>query len=514
MIEVDLYYGEWQKKIILNNINTIINTSLYNIKNHYIINLSTDNNYYKESLLFSDLPCLIYKEQKYKEEEEEEQIVDKEKTKIIPLKFNFIDINNDNYNLLKENALKLYDEFDLISSASLFYELSLCKIISNDTNSSLTTTSDSSSTSSLYNLASILLMNGFLIHSSKLFYQIILENPQDSTSKYLLWSICNQIVELDKLSTSSSTINNKFPYKNYCISLYKSLLLSLQDKNIEDYESKMRLASLTNEGKLSVRGNPIYIAETFDRLADTFEDKLVNYLEYKAPEILINYYNQYSKKFNNQFQFDNIYNILDLGCGSGLCGKELYNNFLLNYNNNNENTSTTNNNDDLKKLFREKYNLIGIELSKKMTEISLETNLYNTVYTEDLCDFINKLNNNNNKFHIIISADTFIYVGQLYDVIKDISNLLYIGGYFLLSTEKYDNKEFNNLNEINDEYLINAYPGWGGKLQNSTRYCHSDEYIEKISSKFSLKLLYKENKLLRKEEGKKIDGSFFLFEKI
>lgn len=75
------------------------------------------------------------------------------------------------------------------------------------------------------------------------------------------------------------------------------------------------LASLTNTAKTA---SPEYVQNVFDQLADTFDDKLVNHLEYRVPWLLVDVLLKHEPKVASQKLC-----ILDVGCGTGLCGKLL-----------------------------------------------------------------------------------------------------------------------------------------------------------------------------------------------
>jgi lipoprotein NlpI len=56
----------------------------------------------------------------------------------------------------------------------------------------------------------------------------------------------------------------------------------LVESNPSNHRAKHRLAVLTGEGGSARTAEPAYVAQVFDELADTFEAKLVDHLQYKV----------------------------------------------------------------------------------------------------------------------------------------------------------------------------------------------------------------------------------------
>jgi predicted TPR repeat methyltransferase len=106
-------------------------------------------------------------------------------------------------------------------------------------------------------------------------------------------------------------------------------------KDPENIRAIHSLATL--EGNASTAA-PEYVRQVFDELADTFEDKLVNHLEYKVPWQLIDEIKKHTSDLIHPVQRKQedlpkkkTTVVLDLGCGTGLCGRLLapYDTFLI-----------------------------------------------------------------------------------------------------------------------------------------------------------------------------------------
>ena len=84
-----------------------------------------------------------------------------------------------------------------------------------------------------------------------------------------------------------------------------------------DYlEVKHMLAALMGETANAPTAPREYVQNLFDEYASYFEDSLINKLEYKTPKIIVDMI--VSKNLNISLG-----SILDLGCGTGLIGKEI-----------------------------------------------------------------------------------------------------------------------------------------------------------------------------------------------
>jgi predicted TPR repeat methyltransferase len=154
--------------------------------------------------------------------------------------------------------------------------------------------------------------------------------------------------------------------------------------------------------------------------------------------------------------------ILDLGCGTGLTGVEV-------------------------KEFC--TNLEGIDLSNSMLEISRNKNVYDKLTQRDIVDYLLK---EELDFDYFISADVFVYVGDLSDVFRLIKSRNRSRGRLVFSTEHTDKDGF--------------------VLEKSGRYSHSKKYIESLCEKFDYRLSYFEKSELRKEKGEFLTAGLYLLD--
>ena len=223
-----------------------------------------------------------------------------------------------------------------------------------------------------------------------------------------------------------------------------------------DYlEVKHMLAALMGETVNAPTAPREYVQNLFDEYASYFEDSLINKLEYKTPKIIADMI--ISKNLNISLG-----SILDLGCGTGLIGKEI-------------------------RKFCKK--LVGIDLSSLMLEQAKNKNIYDKLAHRDIVDYLSteKLD-----FDYFISADVFIYVGDLNEVFRLIKSRNNSKGKFVFSTEHTDKDGFI--------------------LEKTGRYSHSKMYIESLCKKFDYKLSYFEKINLRKDDKEFLEGGLYLID--
>ena len=194
-----------------------------------------------------------------------------------------------------------------------------------------------------------------------------------------------------------------------------------------------------------------YITKLFDYYAEKFEDSLVRKLEYKIPKIL-------TRIIRNESPVS-LGAVLDLGCGTGLVGKEL-----------------------------SKYSdyFEGIDLSKSMLEHAKQKNVYDKLSHYDILEY---LSSEPLDFDYFIAADVFIYVGALSEVFRLIKTRNNKSGRLIFSTEHTDKD--------------------GYSLEISGRYSHSKEYIKELCKNFDYKFDHFETTNLRKEKDNFLKGGIY-----
>ena len=218
-------------------------------------------------------------------------------------------------------------------------------------------------------------------------------------------------------------------------------------------QAKHMLAALSGETTATA---PLdYVEALFDNYATKFENSLVDNLKYKIPKVI-------AEMIIKDSKFDLLGSVMDLGCGTGLFGKEI-------------------------KQFCE--HLEGVDLSEKMLGEASKKKIYNELIKKDILAYLSNASLN---FDYFISVDVFIYIGDLSDVFRLIKSRNKIGGKLAFSTEIYDGNDFF--------------------LEQSGRYSHSKNYIEDLCKKFGYKLRHYETQALRKDKNEYIIGGLYLLD--
>ena len=199
-----------------------------------------------------------------------------------------------------------------------------------------------------------------------------------------------------------------------------------------------------------------YVKNLFDDYAERFNDSLVQGLQYKLPFIIKDLIQNISSK--SKFA-----KTIDLGCGTGLSGNGLS---------------------------EISEHLSGIDISENMISKADELDVYDNLYTGDIVEVLNAVQEN---FDLFVALDVLIYVGDVESIFKTV--------------HKYSNPEsiFVFSTEIQEE---NGY-----SLLSSSRYSHSDSYImNQASGKFVL--IKSKDTVIRKEGNNLIHGKIYFFKPV
>ncbi|MDG2070591.1 MAG: tetratricopeptide repeat protein, partial [Pseudomonadales bacterium] len=221
----------------------------------------------------------------------------------------------------------------------------------------------------------------------------------------------------------------------------------------EDSSAKHMLAAVT--GRTTISAPEDFVEKLFDKYAANFESSLVDNLEYRIPALI-------TEMILKDSESNMLGSIIDLGCGTGLFGKEV-------------------------KQFCEE--LQGLDLSAKMLDKAREKNVYDKLVKQNISNF---LSNENLNFDYFISTDVFVYLGDISDIFRLI---------------KSRNKKNGKL-----AFSIEDYNGEGFFLEKTGRYSHSKKYIESLCEKFGYTLRLCIPIAIRKEKDKIISGAIYLLD--
>jgi len=131
----------------------------------------------------------------------------------------------------------------------------------------------------------------------------------------------------------------------------------------------------------------------------------------------------------------------------------------------------------------------GVDLSGNMVKKTTARGIYDSVYQEDVTTF---LASRRNTYDLLVSADVFIYIGELEPLFDAASHALHSDGYFCFSVEHEDT----------DKY----------KLRTSGRYAHGTTYLHTLANTFDFSIIAIQDCIIRKERGSEIEGQLVLMQ--
>lgn len=197
-----------------------------------------------------------------------------------------------------------------------------------------------------------------------------------------------------------------------------------------------------------------YVTKLFDDYAASFDRSLEAELEYRTPRHLAELL---SGRLPASGKFESV---LDLGCGTGLFGIE----------------------------FRPRARrLSGVDLSPKMIEAARRKQVYDHLNVGDIVEAIRA---EAGAYDAYVAADVLIYVGALEEVFDAIRSSARAGALFAFSTEHLESGTY--------------------ALADTGRYAHSRRYIEDLCAGRALKFLTFENREMRKELDRMVEGGLYL----
>ncbi|MDR7335372.1 tetratricopeptide repeat protein [Roseateles asaccharophilus] len=193
---------------------------------------------------------------------------------------------------------------------------------------------------------------------------------------------------------------------------------------------------------------PRYVEELFDSYSQNFDQHLVGKLAYRTPELLLAELQRAQPQAGSD--------IIDLGCGTGLCGPLL------------------------RPLARR---LIGVDLSSQMLARAQALGLYDELLHADLTA---ALAGPPARFDIAVAADVFVYIGDLDAVFAATAAALRPGGLFAFSVEAADGVDF--------------------ELNSRRRYAHSLAYLQRLAAAHGFSVESATQSVIRKEGDEPVNG--------
>jgi predicted TPR repeat methyltransferase len=212
------------------------------------------------------------------------------------------------------------------------------------------------------------------------------------------------------------------------------------------------LAAMTGE-EVPARADDEYVRQLFDQFADSFDRRLEE-LGYCAPQLLASTLGEYVSDRN--------LDILDAGCGTGLCGPLV--------------RSTA-------------KRLVGVDISAGMIEKARARNVYDELVVDELCKF---MRGRPDEFDVVISADTLVYFGALEEAAAAARGALRPQGVFAFTVEKLGDADGDGTE--------------GFRIQPHGRYAHREQYLRKVLADAGFEKVDIRGVILRREGDEDVQG--------
>jgi len=192
------------------------------------------------------------------------------------------------------------------------------------------------------------------------------------------------------------------------------------------------------------------VVQLYARFAEFYERNMRTDLEYCGPEVLAS---ALARTFGSAAALD----VLELGCGTGLVGKTL-------------------------RPYARR--LVGIDLSREMVELAKETSWYDALEVAEITEWLAR--SGDREFGLIAACDTFIYFGDLRQVLRPASVRLRAGGRVAFTVEREE--------------------GSGFRLTDSGRYVHSEAHVHEAARDAGMVVEIMDRVVLRYEYGEAVQA--------
>ena len=192
------------------------------------------------------------------------------------------------------------------------------------------------------------------------------------------------------------------------------------------------------------------IVQLYARFAEFYERSMCTDLEYQGPAWL-------NEALDAELGTAGGLDVLELGCGTGLAAPHLR---------------------------TRARRLVGIDLSPEMVEHARSTGLYDQLEVAEITGWLSRAGTRD--FDLIAACDTFIYFGDLRQVLVPVATRLRAGGRVVFTVEREEGSAF--------------------RLTDSGRYAHSEAHIRAAASDAGLRVASLAERVLRYEYGEPVMG--------
>lgn len=202
------------------------------------------------------------------------------------------------------------------------------------------------------------------------------------------------------------------------------------------------------------RASDAYLQAYFDGFADTFESKLLGSLGYQVPSALGDVMRDLGVPLRSL-------RVLDVGCGTGLCGAEV-------------------------RPFARW--LEGVDLSAKSLDKARGKAVYDKLHQAEIVEHL--AGADAAAYDLVVAADTLIYFGGIERLVHGVRHVLAPGGWFIVSLE-----------------VLSADSPSPHAIQPSGRYSHRQDYVQQVLAAAGLVVQKTIALDLRHELGRPVPGA-------
>ncbi|MCW5583124.1 MAG: tetratricopeptide repeat protein [Gammaproteobacteria bacterium] len=211
---------------------------------------------------------------------------------------------------------------------------------------------------------------------------------------------------------------------------------------------------LTHDQDLAL-SPPEYIRSLFDSYADYYDAHMTQYLNYQVPVLMYQLANEKANLMAKKWD------ILDLGCGTGLCGERFKPDARF---------------------------LVGVDICEKMLMVAAK--IYDDLIHADILSF---LNTQTQTYDIILAGDVLVYYGDLSTVFSAVSNILRLNGIFVFNVEVGGPRNY--------------------EMTKSGRFAHSKNYLESLIVDNKFDILSYQSISIRTQDKRIVPGYLYLLNK-
>ncbi|MBV8803333.1 MAG: tetratricopeptide repeat protein [Gammaproteobacteria bacterium] len=303
-------------------------------------------------------------------------------------------------------------------------------------------------------------------NNAKIHYAKALElNPEDTQTLFNLGYLHMQQNNLDMaIQYYQRTVNinpNLFAAQNNLAVAFLSkphIALALQHfrealRIQPDNKSIPYTIQALEQNQPLISAPPDYVQSLFDSYADHYESHLLNALDYRIPML-------FKKTLLPFISSTASLDILDLGCGTGLCGA----------------------------LFKPyAKSLTGVDLSPNMLAVAAEKKLFDKLITQELTEFLMQ---KHQQFDLILAGDVVVYLGDLTNLFNLVKQALRTRGIFIFNAEICQESSF--------------------KMNQSGRFSHSKDYIDSQITKNNFTIHSYQNIITRQQNNQPVYGHLYV----